>query len=46
LSNIEIKKLCRSKEFVEFFWSPDEMGGRWAKNSLEKMILKRLILPH
>lgn len=27
-------KLCKSKAFVETFYSPESMGGRWAKKQL------------
>jgi hypothetical protein len=30
-------KLLQTKQFVESFYAPEQMGGRWAKRSLEKL---------
>jgi hypothetical protein len=29
--------LCRTEAFCRYFYSPDNMGGKWAKTTLRKM---------
>jgi len=34
----KLLRLSRTREFCEFFYHPENYGGRWAKNSLRKLI--------
>jgi len=36
----KLLKLSRTKEFCEWFYHPENYGGRWAKESLEKFVEK------
>lgn len=35
-------RLCKSRAFVETFYSPESMGGRWAKQQLNKVCKRKL----